>query len=96
MSPAHVLTPGEPGGVFTPATGEESEMAEPSNGIAQLSADTLVSEASACSSRRVVRADQLQGDSDRMWSIFMTTPNVLTGVGYRTLQQDTGYPTPAR
>lgn len=25
--PAHVLTPGEPGGVLTPDTGEESEMA---------------------------------------------------------------------
>lgn len=25
MSPAHVLTPGEPGGVLTPDTGEESD-----------------------------------------------------------------------
>ena len=56
----------------------------------------LAAETAACSGRRLARADQLQGDSDRMWSIFMTTPNVLTGVGYRTLQQDTGYPTPAR
>lgn len=77
-------------------TGREEEMAEPSNGVAQLAADTLVAEASACSNRRIARADQLQGDSDRMWAVYMTTPNVLTGVGYRTLQQDTGYPTPAR
>ena len=77
-------------------TGEESEMAEPSAGVAQLAADTLAAEASAASNRRIVRADQLQGDSDRMWSVYMTTPNALTGIGYRTLQQDTGYPTPAR
>lgn len=88
VSPAHVLTPGEPG--------QEDVMAEPSAGVSQLAADTLVAEASAASNRRIARADQLQGDSDRMWSVYMTTPSVLTGVGYRTLQQDTGYPTPAR
>ena len=77
-------------------TGEVDEMAEPSNGVAQLAADTLVAEASAASNRRIARADQLQGDADRMWGIAMTTPNVMSAVGYRTLQQDTGYPTPAR
>ena len=81
---------------IAPDTGEESNMAEASASCAQLAADSMITEASACSARRVVRADQLQGDSDRMWTIFMTTPNVLTGVGYRTLQQDTGYPTPPR
>ncbi len=52
----------------------------------------LSAEVTACSARRLARADQLQGDSDRMWSVYMTTPNVLTGVGYRTLQQSAGYP----
>lgn len=79
-----------------PQEGKELEMAEPSNGVAQLAADTLVAEASAASNRRIARADQLQGDSDRMWSVYMTTPNALTGIGYRTLQQDAGYPNPAR
>lgn len=67
-------------------------MAEPSQGVAGLAADTLVAEAAAASNRRIVRADQLQGDSDRMWSVYMTTPNALTGIGYRTLQQSNGYP----
>ena len=53
----------------------------------------LAAEVAACSARRLARADQLQGDADRMWSIFMTTPNVMTGIGYRTLQQPEGYPT---
>jgi len=79
-----------------PIVWEETDMAEPSAGVAQLAADVLVTEASACSNRRLARADQLQGDADRMWSVYMTTPNALTGIGYRTLQQDTGYPTPAR
>ena len=56
----------------------------------------LGAETAACSGRRIVRADQLQGDSDRMWAIFMTTPNILTGMGLRVSQQDSGYPTPAR
>ena len=71
-------------------------MAEPSQGAAGMAADTLIAEASACSSRRITRADQLQGDADRMWSIYMTSPNVMTGIGYRTLQQDKGYPSPVR
>jgi hypothetical protein len=60
--------------------------------IHSISLSGLAAEVAACQARRITRADQLQGDSDRMWTIFMTTPNVLTGVGYRTLQQSAGYP----
>lgn len=82
----------ELGGGSVPQSEENVEMAEPCVGLDQLSANVLLSEATACSARRIARADQLQGDSDRMWSVFMTTPNVMTGVGYRTLQQSSGYP----
>lgn len=77
-----------------PMPGEgESEMATVVDDAVQVAGITgLAAEAAACSARRLARADQLQGDSDRMWGIFMTTPNVLTGVGYRTLQQSGGYP----
>lgn len=74
--------------------GEEKTMANSVvDDAVQVAAITgLAAETAACSARRLARADQLQGDSDRMWGIFMTTPNVLTGVGYRTLQQSSGYP----
>jgi len=56
----------------------------------------LAAETAACAGRRIARADQLQGDSDRMWAIYMTSPNPLTAAGYRSLQLDSGTPTPPR
>jgi|GEM_PF-4029976 len=52
----------------------------------------LSAEASACSGRRISRADQLQGDADRMWAVAMTTPTVLAGMGFRVAQQSGGWP----
>jgi hypothetical protein len=52
----------------------------------------LSAEAAAASGRRIARADQLQGDADRMWSVHMTTPTVMAGMGFRVAQQSAGYP----
>ena len=48
----------------------------------------------AAAARRVNAADQLASDSERMWSIAMTTPTVLAGMGFRVAQQSEGWPTP--
>lgn len=44
---------------------------------------SLMNEHAAASSRRTNRADQLAGDSDRMWTIHMTTPTTLAAMGFR-------------
>lgn len=91
MAPAHI-------DVSTPDGGQgDGDMATAVDDAVQVNAlSGLAAEVAACSGRRLARADQLQGDADRMWTIFMTTPNVLTGVGYRTLQQSGGYPVPSQ
>lgn len=48
----------------------------------------------AAAARRVNSADQLASDSQRMWSIAMTTPTVLAGMGFRVAQQSEGWPSP--
>jgi hypothetical protein len=88
--PVDVPIPGEPEEV---GPGEE-EMADSvvdaSVHVAALTG--LSAEAAACSGRRLARADQLQGDSDRMWAVHMTTPTVFAGMGFRVAQQSGGYP----
>jgi hypothetical protein len=63
---------------------------EPNN--LQVCMTALGNEAAAASSRRTNRADQLAGDSSAMWSVYLTSPNAMTGIGFRTLQQSGGYP----
>jgi hypothetical protein len=43
-----------------------------------------MNEHAAASSRRTNRADQLQGDADRMWGVFMTTPSQFAAMAFRT------------
>ena len=52
----------------------------------------LSAETAAASGRRIARADQLQGDADRMWAVHMTTPTVYAGMGFRVAQQSAGWP----
>lgn len=52
----------------------------------------LASEQAAASSRRRDRADQLSADSAAMWTIALTTPNVMTAMAFRVAQQSGGYP----
>ena len=41
--------------------------------------------ASAAADSRTRRFDQLAGDAGAMWSVAMTTPTTLAGMGYRTM-----------
>lgn len=52
----------------------------------------LSAETAACSGRRIVRADQLQGDADRMWAVHMTTPTTMAAMAFRVAQQSGGWP----
>jgi hypothetical protein len=53
------------------------------NGMA--GANAILSQAFAASAqRRTDSADQLAADSQRMWSIAMTTPTVNAALGFRT------------
>ena len=71
----------------------EEEMASVVDESVHVAAITgLSAEASACSGRRIARADQLQGDADRMWAVHMTTPTVMAGMGFRVAQQSAGWP----
>ncbi len=73
-------------------TGDEIVATIVDDAVASAAMSGMSVAASAASQRRVDRADQLSADSAAMWTIFMTTPNAMTGVGYRTLQQSAGYP----
>ena len=53
---------------------------------------SLGNEFGAAAARRVASADQLSSDSQRMWSVHMTTPTVMAGLGFRVAQQSEGYP----
>jgi len=65
---------------------EESEdMAQASaeSGNLQVAMTILANGAAAGANRRTDAADQLSSDSQRMWSIHMTTPTVLAAHGMR-------------
>ena len=48
--------------------------------------------AAAASESRTRRYDQLAHDSAAMWSVHMTTPTVMAGMGFRVAQQKEGWP----
>ena len=76
-----------------PIPGEGEEMASVVDDSVHVAAVTgLSAEVAAASGRRISRADQLQGDADRMWDVHMTTPTVMAGLGFRVAQQSGGYP----
>lgn len=70
-------------------SGGEKQM-EPSNLSVAMTA--MGNEFAAAAARRTIRADQLAGDSSAMWAQYLTTPNAMAGIGFRTLQQSGGYP----
>ena len=53
------------------------------DGILNAALSTFAGEHTASAARRLGAADQLASDSQRMWSIAMTTPTVNAGLGYR-------------
>ena len=54
------------------------------DGILNVALSTLANEATAASSRRTNRFDQLGADSASMWSVALTSPTVSSAMGYRT------------
>jgi len=52
----------------------------------------MAAEAAAAAARRTARFDQLAADSASVWNVAMTTPTVMTGMGFRVAQQSAGYP----
>lgn len=78
--------------VYGPGEGENDMASVVDESVHVASLTGLSAEIAACSGRRIVRADQLQGDADRMWAVHMTTPTVMAGMGFRVAQQSAGYP----
>lgn len=54
------------------------------DGLLNVALSGLATAAAAGTQRRTDAADQLASDSQRMWSIAMTTPTAMAGLGYRT------------
>lgn len=72
----------------TPVLGDEvmaQENYEPGN--LQVAMTVLGNEFGAAAGRRVNGADQLAADSQRMWTIAMTTPTVLAAQGVRLMSE---------
>ena len=57
------------------------------HGNLQAALSTLAVEATAASGRRLAAADQLASDSQRMWSIAMTSPTISAAHGARILTE---------
>jgi hypothetical protein len=54
------------------------------DGILNVALSGLAGEFTGCAARRTASADQLASDSQRMWSVAMTTPTVNAALGIRT------------
>ena len=54
------------------------------SGNLQVALTGMANEFGAAAARRVNSADQLSGDSQRMWAIAMTTPTITAALGFRT------------
>jgi len=52
----------------------------------------LAAEQGAAAARRIMRADQLANDAAAMWTVHLTTPTIMAGMGFRVAQQSGGYP----
>lgn len=61
------------------------KLAEPGNLISAMT--ILANGAAAGANRRTDSADQLSGDTQRMWAIAMTTPTVMAAQGIRTMTE---------
>lgn len=62
----------------------ETDMASTEEGNLQVALTAMANEFGAAAGRRTAAADQLASDSQRMWTIAMTTPTTMAGLGYRT------------
>lgn len=68
---------------------EEQDMAQDTGKLAEegnlaVAMTAMANEFGAAAARRVNSADQLASDSQRMWTIHMTTPSTNAALGFRT------------
>lgn len=70
---------------FLDSTGESTMPAEAGN--MDVAMTILANSAAAASNRRTDAADQLASDSQRMWSIAMTSPTVMAAHGMRVASE---------
>jgi len=89
--PIDVLTPGEPAGdeaMAVEAEGTNAQVGFTSMANALANAGGLANQGFAASAqRRTDAADQLAADSQRMWSIAMTSPTVMAAHGMRVANE---------
>jgi hypothetical protein len=82
------MSPQNEDGVLEPPSidlGGNDMPADPSN--MDIALTSMANGASAASTRRTDRADQLAGDSDRMWTVAMTTPTQFAALAHRTVAE---------
>lgn len=65
--------------------GEQKMPVDPSNLEVALTA--MANSVQQSAQRRVQRADQLAGDSDRMWTVAMTTPTQFAALAQRAVNE---------
>jgi hypothetical protein len=89
MADGNITIPAEPvpGDTFVDLPSGKSDsmaeqLAEPGNLAVAMTA--MANEFGAAAGRRTGAADQLAADSQRMWSIAMTSPTVSAALGFRT------------
>jgi len=78
--------------VLIPGEGDETVATQADDAVMGAVMSGMASDAAASASRRTARFDQLSADSASMWSVALTTPTVLAGMGFRVAQQSGGYP----
>lgn len=80
------------GGDTMPNEGEAPMATQADGQVMNAVMSGMAAEAAAAAARRTASFDQLAIDSKSMWGIAMTSPTVMMGAGFRTMQQSGGYP----
>ena len=66
---------------------EEESMPDTDQANLTVALTAMANEAASASGRRLSAADQLSADSQRMWSIAMTSPTVMAAHGMRVASE---------
>lgn len=82
------MPPDDDGVIVLDHDSEDSDMASVADDANLSVAMTLMATAAAAAAaRRTDSADQLSGDSQRMWAIAMTTPTVMAAQGIQMVKE---------
>jgi len=83
-----IMPPTDNDGILEPPPinlGDDEMPVDPSNLEVALTA--MANSVQQSAQRRVQRADQLAGDSDRMWTVAMTTPTQFAALAQRAVNE---------